>query len=681
MGFLRKLRTDIEAERPRGQGLVEYALVIALVSVVTVGVVTELGQSLYSVYYDVVCTLGGEEGATCDCGAAERITVGPTFDCSGGMLSVQALTTCGDGSSLSLLFDFGGGDVRDVGLSYDSGSGLFVTSIPDTDGLCAALAGPNAPGVFLVSRKPAGETRVFAVSGGAGGPSDGTGDNPGGSSGGDNGGDTGGDGSMNPGYDPPGGGDTGGGTGGSGGDTGGGTGGTGGDTGGNGGTGGGTGGSPVANQDPMISPIATQEVSEGETLTVTAVASDPDGDALTFSATGLQSFMLLDTAAGSIVITPGAADAGTYPVTVTAGDGKGGLASVSFDVRVLNVNAAPVLAAVGAQSVDEGGTLTVTITATDGDFDAVTLTAAGITSFMTFTDSGGGSATFTAAPGFSDSGQYSVTVTAADPAGATASETFTVTVNDASARVSSGLIGLWWFTGFSGQNFNNTVVQDTSGYGAPLNLQIRHLGAGGDSTRATADGGLDINKSIIIESAGGAAKLVDAIKASNAFTMELWLASDNNSESGPGRIVTLSKDNSNQRNLTLAQGNCNGDSGNRYCLRLRTTSSSGYSQTYSSTPSTSKSLRHLVMTYSSSDSRVRIYIDGSLVYNQQISGATGALSGWNSSYPLIVGNEYGVTNKTRSDRDWTGDLYLLAFYDRVLSAEDVARNFAAGHLP
>ncbi len=66
MGFLRKLRTDIEAERPRGQGLVEYALVIALVSVVTVGVVTELGQSLYSVYYDVVCTLGGEEGATGD---------------------------------------------------------------------------------------------------------------------------------------------------------------------------------------------------------------------------------------------------------------------------------------------------------------------------------------------------------------------------------------------------------------------------------------------------------------------------------------------------------------------------------------------------------------------------------------------------------------------------------------
>jgi hypothetical protein len=363
------------------------------------------------------------------------------------------------------------------------------------------------------------------------------------------------------------------------------------------------------------------------------------------------------------------------------GDSKGGLASVSFDVRVLNINTAPVLNAIGAQTLDEGATLTLTISATDGDFDMVALTATGLAGFMTFTDNSGGSATLNVAPDFSHSGAYSVTVTATDAGGATASETFTVTVNDASARVSSGLIGLWWFTGFSGQDFRNVIVGDTSGYGSPLGLKISHLGAGTDSTRATGDGGLNVYKPSKIESESEATKIVNAVQASNAFTVEMWLASAESSNDGPARIVTISNDTSNQRNLTIAQGDCDGGSGNRYCIRLRTTNGSGYAQTDSGTPQSSTGLQHFVMTYSSSDSRVRIYINGSLVYNQQISGATGALSGWSDSYPLLVANEAGVKNTTRSDRDWTGDMYLLAFYDRVLSAEDVATNYAAGHLP
>ena len=659
MGLIRRLGTRFRTRSERGQGLAEYALVIALVSIVTIGAVTELGQALYGVYYDIVCALGGESSQTCDCGAAERITVGPTVDCSGGMFSAQALTTCGDGTSLSLLFDYGSGSVLDIGLSYDSGSGLFVTSFADSAGLCAALAGANPPGMFLISRKPGGGMRVFNITGDAGGPSD-AGDGGGGNPG-DGGGGNPGDGGGNPG-------DGGGGNPGDGG-------------GGNPGDGGGGGGNPLPNQPPTVETITDQNVNEGDTLTITVTASDPDGDPLTFSGIGLQSFMTLDSATGALTVTPGATDSGTYPITITVGDGKGGLASVSFDIRVINVNAAPVLDPIGAQTVSEGDILSLTITASDGDFDPITLTATGLASFMTFIDSGGGSATFTATPGYTHSGTYSVTVTAADTHGAASSETFTVTVVDTNPRVTQGLIGLWWFTGFSGQNFDNRTISDTSGFGAPLTLRITHLGAGGDSTKATSDGGLNINKPIKIESTANATKIVDAIKASNAFTVELWLRSSDSSNSGPGRILTMSKDISNQRNLTIGQGNCNGSSGSRYCLRLRTTNASGYSQTDSGTPTTSTSLQHFVMTYSSSDSRVRVYINGSLVYNQQISGATGALSGWNNTYPLLLANEFGVTNDTRSERDWTGDLYLLAFYNRVLSAAEISQNYAAGHLP
>ncbi|MGQ9889128.1 MAG: Flp family type IVb pilin, partial [Aggregatilineales bacterium] len=134
MDLIRRLRTRFRRRSERGQGLPEYALVIALVSIVTIGAVTELGQGLYRVYYDIVCALGGEESQTCDCGAGERVTVSPIAYCSGGMFSAQALTTCGENASLSLLFDYGGGDILEVGLSYDGGSGLFVTSFPDNAG-------------------------------------------------------------------------------------------------------------------------------------------------------------------------------------------------------------------------------------------------------------------------------------------------------------------------------------------------------------------------------------------------------------------------------------------------------------------------------------------------------------------------------------------------------------------
>ncbi|MGQ9889951.1 MAG: Ig-like domain-containing protein, partial [Aggregatilineales bacterium] len=451
--------------------------------------------------------------------------------------------------------------------------------------------------------------------------------------------------------------------------------------GGGGNPGDGGGGNPLPNQPPTVEAIADQDVNEGDTLTITVTASDPDGDPLTFSGTGLQSFMALDSATGVLTVTPGATDSGTYPITITVGDGKGGLATVSFEIRVINVNIAPAISPIGAQTLSEGEILSLTITASDGDFDPITLTATGLASFMTFVDNGGGNATFTAAPNYTHSGTYDVTVTATDSHGAASSETFTVTVVDTNPRVTQGLIGLWWFTGFSGQNFDKRDVPDTSGFGAPLTLRIRHLGAGGDSTKATSDGGLNINKPIKIESTANATKIVDAIKASNAFTVELWLRSRSASNSGPGRIVTISQDTSNQRNLTIAQGGCNGSNGSRYCLRLRTTNASGYSQTDNNTPLTSTDLQHFVMTYSSSDSRVRVYINGSLVYNQQISGATGALSGWNNAYRLLLANEYGADSNTRAERDWTGDLYLLAFYNRALSAAEISQNYAAGHLP
>jgi hypothetical protein len=93
-------------------------------------------------------------------------------------------------------------------------------------------------------------------------------------------------------------------------------------------------------------------------------------------------------------------------------------------------NTAPILDAIGDQSVAEADTLDVGITASDADGDPLTFTLSGEPSFATLTDHGGGTATLTLTPGFDDAGTYTgVTVTVSDSIDSD-SETFTITVTD-----------------------------------------------------------------------------------------------------------------------------------------------------------------------------------------------------------------------------------------------------------
>ena len=76
--------------------------------------------------------------------------------------------------------------------------------------------------------------------------------------------------------------------------------------------------------------------------------------------------------------------------------------SETFTITVNDINVAPVLAAIGNQTVDELATLTFTATATDSDLPADTLTfsldATSIAAGMTI-DAAGGDFTWTPAEG------------------------------------------------------------------------------------------------------------------------------------------------------------------------------------------------------------------------------------------------------------------------------------------
>jgi hypothetical protein len=136
---------------------------------------------------------------------------------------------------------------------------------------------------------------------------------------------------------------------------------------------------------PVLAPIGNQSVDEGATLNVPLSATDDDGgDTLTFSETGLPSFCSLtdnNDRTGDVDCAPGFDEAGTYPVTITVSDGTDD-DSETFDIVVGDVNRAPVLATIGNQSVDEGATLNVPLSASDPDSgDTLTFGASGLPSF------------------------------------------------------------------------------------------------------------------------------------------------------------------------------------------------------------------------------------------------------------------------------------------------------------
>ena len=79
------------------------------------------------------------------------------------------------------------------------------------------------------------------------------------------------------------------------------------------------------NVAPEVDPIADRSITEGDTATVGVTATDPNGDQLDLSASGLPSFASFaddGDGTGTLTFAPEAGDAGTYETTLTASDGS-----------------------------------------------------------------------------------------------------------------------------------------------------------------------------------------------------------------------------------------------------------------------------------------------------------------------------------------------------------------------
>ena len=177
------------------------------------------------------------------------------------------------------------------------------------------------------------------------------------------------------------------------------------------------------NQSPTMTNPGSQANTVGDSVNLAMVASDPDGDVLTFSANVLPSGLSLNPASGQISGTVDAA--GAYSVTVTVEDGFTGADSVLFDWLVNAANSAPTLVNPGTQVSTVGNAVSLTLNANDPDGDTLTFGATGLPDGLAL-DSSTGAVTGTV----SLVGSSSVEVSVADGRGGSDTASFTWDVID-----------------------------------------------------------------------------------------------------------------------------------------------------------------------------------------------------------------------------------------------------------
>ncbi len=222
-------------------------------------------------------------------------------------------------------------------------------------------------------------------------------------------------------------------------------------------------------------------------------------------------------------------------------------------------------------------------------------------------------------------------------------------------RVTDGQLVLYTFEEGSG-----ATVSDVSGVNPPL-----HLTVGDTAAVSWIEGGLRINNPTIVDSGVPAAKVINGAQSTNELTIEAWVRPSNTTLTGPARIVTLSQSPS-LRNFTLGQR------GSSYDVRLRTqqTDNNGIPSLSTSDGSLTSNTTHVVYTYDQETGVSRIYLNGTEQPNNANIG--GDFSNWDPTFSL------GLANEITMGREWLGEFYMLAIYNRALSNDEVHQNWLAG---
>jgi len=229
-------------------------------------------------------------------------------------------------------------------------------------------------------------------------------------------------------------------------------------------------------------------------------------------------------------------------------------------------------------------------------------------------------------------------------------------------RCKDGLIAYYNF----GYN-PDFIIYDLSGYEDPLNLTARNKTA----VAWDEENHFDIVSNTAIVSVGPATKIVNAVKKSNAFSVECWVKPLEPEFSDGARVISLAG--SNEKIGFVLDQDYNEtveDQSIGYRVRVQTasTNSAGYPEYVPEKRLQTVNLQHLVYTRDSLGIEC-MYINGEKsLENFRPSD----FSSWENSFYLTFGNEADM------DHPWKGSYYSVAIFNKALTEKQIAGNYAVG---
>ncbi|MGB5440741.1 MAG: LamG-like jellyroll fold domain-containing protein, partial [Gammaproteobacteria bacterium] len=375
-------------------------------------------------------------------------------------------------------------------------------------------------------------------------------------------------------------------------------------------------------------------------------ASDADGDQLTFSISKKPAWASFNTGNGRLSGTPADNHVGTTSnIVISVSDGTDSASLPAFSLAVTALpNSGPVINSIAPQdgallvsySVDEAFSYAeffINGTAR-GDFD---------------TDSDDKKLI----PGLINGVTYIITMVAYDANFSPLPVSNQVSATpEAPTRVTANLVSFYPFAERTGN-----VVHDLSGSASPMDLTIS-----GSVNWYGAGNGMVMNGGRV-GTEGPATDLINALRASNTSTFEIWVEPANITQAGPARMISVGGDTTNQ-NFMLGQ------IGDDVEARLLHTGKQSQNDPGLATNNgvLDASLVHLVHTYDGSEER--LYING--VQQSQTIAAAGGYGNWDMSQLFSIGNE------ATSNQPYNGIIRLVAVYDRPLDTAEIQQNFASG---
>jgi concanavalin A-like lectin/glucanase superfamily protein len=161
-------------------------------------------------------------------------------------------------------------------------------------------------------------------------------------------------------------------------------------------------------------------------------------------------------------------------------------------------------------------------------------------------------------------------------------------------------------------------------------------------------------------------KIANLVQTTGEYSIEVW-ASPANITQTKANVVSYSGSDT-ARDVTLGQN------AGQYQAQTRSdkTDTNGEPPLLTAAGGSfvQAALQHIVLTYDPVNGQ-KLYVNGQFTGDVDPNGG-GSLANWDDTFALVLGNE------TTGDRQWLGEIRLLAVHDSALTPAQVLQNFNAG---